>query len=42
MKSVISSYVKLTKPTIVLLFVLTGLAAIVVEGSLLFMTRLKC
>jgi protoheme IX farnesyltransferase len=35
MKSVISSYVNLTKPTIVLLFSLTGLTAMVVEGSLL-------
>jgi heme o synthase len=35
MKSVISSYVSLTKPTIVLLFALTGLTAMVVEGSLL-------
>lgn len=31
----ISAYVSLTKPTIVLLFVVTGLAAIVAEGSLL-------
>jgi heme o synthase len=35
MKSVISSYVSLTKPTIVLLFALTGLTAMVAEGSLL-------
>jgi protoheme IX farnesyltransferase len=35
MKSAISSYVNLTKPTIVLLFSLTGLTAIVLEGSLL-------
>src|SRR4051812_14710905 len=35
MKSVISSYVNLTKPTIVLLFTLTGLTAMVMEGSLL-------
>lgn len=34
MKSIISSYVNLTKPTIVLLFSLTGLTAIVVEGSM--------
>lgn len=31
----ISAYVGLTKPTIVLLFLVTGLAAIVIEGSLL-------
>lgn len=31
----ISAYVSLTKPTIVLLFVVTGIAAIVAEGSLL-------
>lgn len=31
----ISAYVSLTKPTIVLLFLVTGFAAIVVEGSLL-------
>src|SRR5437879_3593912 len=35
MKSAITSYVNLTKPTIVLLFTLTGLTAMVVEGSLL-------
>ncbi len=35
MRSVISSYINLTKPTIVLLFALTGLTAMVVEGSLL-------
>lgn len=35
MKSVISAYVNLTKPTIVLTFALTGLTAIVVEGSML-------
>jgi protoheme IX farnesyltransferase len=35
MKSVITSYVNLTKPTIVLLFALTGLTSIVLEGSLL-------
>ena len=35
MKSVISSYVNLTKPTIVLLFSLTGLTAMVIEGSLI-------
>src|SRR5580698_9962595 len=35
MKSVVTNYINLTKPTIVLLFVLTGLAAMVVEGSLL-------
>ncbi|MBK9294074.1 MAG: protoheme IX farnesyltransferase [Oligoflexia bacterium] len=35
MKSVITSYINLTKPTIVLLFVLTGASAMVVEGSLL-------
>jgi len=34
MKSVIASYVNLTKPTIVLLFSLTGLTAIVAEGSM--------
>src|SRR5947207_11719473 len=35
MKSVIKSYVSLTKPTIVLLFAMTGLTAIVLERSLL-------
>src|ERR1017187_6666726 len=35
MKSAISSYVKLTKPTIVLLFALTGLTSMIIEGSLL-------
>ena len=35
MKSAITNYVSLTKPTIVLLFALTGLTAMVVEGSLL-------
>ncbi|MCC6277593.1 MAG: protoheme IX farnesyltransferase [Oligoflexia bacterium] len=35
MKSVISSYVRLTKPTIVLLFALTGFTALYIEGSLL-------
>lgn len=35
MKSVITSYISLTKPTIVLLFALTGASAMVVEGSLL-------
>jgi protoheme IX farnesyltransferase len=35
MKSAISAYVNLTKPTIVLTFALTGLTAIVVEGSML-------
>lgn len=35
MKSAISNYINLTKPTIVLLFALTGLTAIVMEGSLL-------
>src|SRR5580698_3875951 len=35
MKSVVTNYINLTKPTIVLLFVLTGLAAMVMEGSLL-------
>jgi heme o synthase len=35
MKSAISSYVNLTKPTIVLLFSLTGLTAMIVEGSLM-------
>ena len=34
-KARISAYFSLTKPTIVLLFVVTGFAAIVVEGSLL-------
>lgn len=34
-KSRLSAYVSLTKPTIVLLFVVTGFAAIVAEGSLL-------
>ena len=35
MKSIASSYLNLTKPTIVFSFVVTGLAAMVVEGSLL-------
>jgi protoheme IX farnesyltransferase len=35
MKSAITSYINLTKPTIVLLFTLTGLASMVIEGSLL-------
>jgi protoheme IX farnesyltransferase len=35
MKSVITNYVNLTKPTIVLLFTLTGLTSMVIEGSLL-------
>jgi protoheme IX farnesyltransferase len=35
MKSDILSYVRLTKPTIVLLFAITGFAGLIVEGSLL-------
>lgn len=35
MGSTISAYIRLTKPTIVLLFAITGFAAIVMEGSLL-------
>ncbi|NUM89453.1 MAG: protoheme IX farnesyltransferase [Bdellovibrionales bacterium] len=35
MGSLLSAYVRLTKPTIVLLFAVTGLAAVVMEGSLL-------
>jgi protoheme IX farnesyltransferase len=35
MKSAITNYIKLTKPTIVLLFSLTGAGAMVLEGSLL-------
>src|SRR5690349_4244286 len=34
MKSAITSYINLTKPTIVLLFSLTGLVSMVLEGSL--------
>jgi heme o synthase len=33
--TLLKSYIDLTKPTIVLLFTLTGLAAVVIEGSLL-------
>lgn len=35
MRSAISSYISLTKPTIVLLFALTGIVAMVMEGSLM-------
>ena len=35
MKAKISAYINLTKPTIILLFAVTGFAAIVAEGSLL-------
>lgn len=35
MKSIIKSYVNLTKPTIVLLFALTGLSAMVIERTLM-------
>ncbi len=35
MKSIIRSYVNLTKPTIVLLFALTGIAAMVIERTLM-------